>query len=438
MKKSMKALVVAAGVLSSAAIAQAATVEINIYGASAQYLYWNDAADNFLISKGCSNVLQAQDTGKKHGITEGKACTGFGGNDVTIRYSAKASFESVRSTKGTTNPDNCPTPFERLMASSVAAPNTLVCKAVTLGASDVAGESFVQESHGNLYGPRGGAFTDITLSGEDASGLHAENPLIVPFGFFVNNAVTAKKCAATSSFAGEYCATDADCGGAAGSCGAPSTIDNITRLQAVNIFAGYMADWSDFGAYFTAQPVVACLRHAGSGTHATLDYAVVRGNGWGNLVATYESPDMIWFNEGSSDLIKCVNGNNTVNGTTADDNGSLIGAIGYADADQAVGVANTSQNVKAVKYNGAYGTRYNVRNGNYDFWSTQWVYENKARTTAAQRPVVDALIAFAKVPANVPSTKAKYWATADEMKFFKGTDQEYPFFIGGAVNPQTP
>lgn len=432
-KQALKTLVAAAAILSTAAIAQAATVEVNVYGASAQYLFWNDAADNFLLSKGCSNVVQAQDSTKKHGITSGKACTGFGGNDVVVRYSAKASYESVRSLKGTSNPDSCSNAFQRKMADSVTAPNTLACKTVTLGASDVAGEAFVQESHGQKFGPLGGGNVDIVLTGEDASGLTSYNPLVVPFGFFVNNAVTATKCTtAAGALAGEYCSSDADCGGAAGSCGAPGTIDNITRLQAVNIFAGYATNWSDFGGYFTAQPIVACLRHAGSGTAAALDFSVMKGNGWGNIIASFENPDAIWFNEGSSDLIKCVNGNSTATPT-----GSLIGAIGYADADQAVGVAGTSQNVKAVKYNGHFGTRYNLRNGAYDFWTTQWVYEDAARTTAAQRPVVDALVAFASSPANVPSTKAKYWATKDEMKFFKGSEAEYPY-LNGAIDPQTP
>jgi len=432
-KKALRTMVAAAAVLSTAAIAQAATVEINIYGASAQYLYWNDAADDFLLSKGCSNVVQAQDSTKKHGITSGKACSGFSGNDVIIRYSAKASYESVRSLKGTTNPDSCPNAFQRKMADSVTAPNTLTCKTITLGASDVAGESFVQESHGQKFGPLGGGYVDIVLTGEDASGLASYNPLVVPFGFFVNNAVTAKKCVTTAPNAGELCYTDADCGGAANSCGAPSTIDNITRLQAAQIFGGLVSDWSDFGAYYTAQPIVACFRHAGSGTAAAFDWSVMRGNGWGTLLAQYETPGMFWFNEGATDLIKCVNGNSTATPT-----GSLIGAIGYADADQAVGVAGTSQNVKLVKYNGVTPSRYALRNGAYDFWTTQWVYEDTARTSAAQRPVVDALIAFASDPAKVPATKAKYWATKDEMKFFKSTDGEFITFQGGAANPQLP
>jgi hypothetical protein len=139
----------------------------------------------------------------------------------------------------------------------------------------VAGDSFVQESHGEKFGPRGGGWYEVGLSGVDCSGLTPHNPLIVPFGFFVNKGVTAKQCLPPVATANqyEYCMTDADCGGAAGSC-VTDTINNITRLQAVNIFSGYASNWSDFGGYFTEQPITACLRHAGSGTHATLAYAV--------------------------------------------------------------------------------------------------------------------------------------------------------------------
>jgi opacity protein-like surface antigen len=115
MKKGMKTLALAASVLALAGTAQAATVDINVYGASAQYLFWNDAADNFLISRGCTGVTQAQDTSGKHGITTGTCSS----DTVNIRYSAKASFESCLSLNGTTNPDSCPSPTQRKMAHSV-------------------------------------------------------------------------------------------------------------------------------------------------------------------------------------------------------------------------------------------------------------------------------------------------------------------------------
>jgi len=433
MKTAVKTIAMAASIVGLLGTAQAATREINIYGASAQYLYWNDAADDFLTAKGCSSVSQAQDSSKKHGITRGLGCTQFGGDDVIIRYSAKASFESVRSLKGTTNPDSCGSAYERKMADSVSNPNNLTCKRVHLGASDVAGESFVQSSSGQKFGPLGGGYVSYHLTGEDASGLKSDNPLVVPFGFFVNNAVTARKCASTAPNFGAYCASDTDCGGAAGSCLAAATIDNITRLQAVQIFSASVSDWSDFGAYFTAQPIVACLRHAGSGTAAALAWTVMKGNGWGYPLYDEEIDGAFYFNESSTDLMKCVNGNDPNN-----PNGSAIGAIGYADADQTIGTPGTSQNVKAIRYNGVWPSRYALRNGEYDFWTTQWVYQDENALTTAQKAVVNALISYASDPTKLPTGKRKWWATKDEMKFFRANDPDFVMYQGGAANPQTP
>jgi ABC-type phosphate transport system substrate-binding protein len=198
-------------------------------------------------------------------------------------------------------------------------------------------------------------------------------------------------------------------------------LDNISRIMAVNIFSGQAWYWTDFGAWYNADPIVACLRHAGSGTHATLDWAVMRSGAkdWGwPLVTTENAADpTVWFNDGSSDEMKCIN--------------TLIGAIGYADADQLEGTDNYP-NVHALKYNGVEPRRTKVRNGEYDFYSNQWLYFNRTPTQ-----LEEALISYASNPANIPSTKAKFWATADEMVFNKGDDRVYPGFVG-ASNPQTP
>jgi len=107
-KKVLKSAVIGAAMLGLAGTAQAAT-EINLYGASAQYLFWNDAADGFLTAKGCSTVQQAEDAAGKSGITRGYACTGLPGSpDVIIRYKSKASYDGIRAMKGI-DPDNqCP------------------------------------------------------------------------------------------------------------------------------------------------------------------------------------------------------------------------------------------------------------------------------------------------------------------------------------------
>jgi len=224
----------------------------------------------------------------------------------------------------------------------------------------------------NLYFFKNG----LTNVAADKFGVSALVPVtvVVPFGFFVNSAVTAQTC--TAGLIGNYATAASQCDTAPakgdGVLGAASTITNISREEATLIFSQSVADWSDLGSYFTAQPVVACLRHAGSGTHAALDQTVMN-SGWGNNIANTETAGSIWFNQGSSDMMKCINGN-----STASTNGSLIGAIGYADADQAIGAAKISQNVKQLKYNGFYPTRTAIRNGLYDFYTNAWLYTNPA------------------------------------------------------------
>jgi ABC-type phosphate transport system substrate-binding protein len=386
-----KALKTAAMAVSAIAImgaaAHAATVDVNLYGASAQYLLWNDIADNFLTSKGCANVRQAQEAGTKpaHGITLGDACTGFTGSpDVIIRYSSKASYDGIRAMKGSGgDPDGCGSAFQRKMANeatiigSTVTPNK--CVDVTLGASDVAGESFVQSSEGALKGPSGGVYTIRSFNKIDASGLTTYRPFVVPFGFFANNSVP---------------------------------ITNVTRLMAVMIYSGKVQTWNDFGLANT-NPIVACLRHAGSGTHATLDAAVMRGDyplvTLEDEFQIYGGP-VIWFNDGSGDMMSCIN--------------SKANSIGYADADQ-TNLAST----KSVTYMGAAPTKSNIANGVYEFWSNQWIYEDPSEPGYAQKhPVVAALMTYAQNPDNIPFPKNQWWATSSEMKVKKANDFAYPTF----------
>ena len=289
-----------------------------------------------------------------------------------------------------------------------------------------------------MHGPYGGGEFAPSYGGVDTTGLTPYNTVVVPFGFFVNSAVTAQTC--TSGLVGNYCTTNTHCetgyNKGDGVCGAAATITNITREEAILIFSQQVANWSDLGAYFTAQPIVACLRHAGSGTHSTLDLAVLNSN-WGGNIAMFENTTasattpITWFNQSSGDEIKCVNG-----GSTPNPNGSAIGAIGYADGDQAINVANTSQNVKQLKYNGFYPTRTALRNGLYDFFTNAWLWTNPANGATINNLAAD-MIAFAKVPTNVPTSKANYWATQSEMKFNKADDKSYPGKVH-ATAPQLP
>jgi ABC-type phosphate transport system substrate-binding protein len=453
MKKQIKvSLTISAVLVAMAGIAQAAPAELNIFGASAQYTYWNAQAQGYAQTKlGCTATAPVNNGGK-HGFVSATNCTSTlvpvnpatTKRDLDIRYSGIASAEGVLAIKKVAPLDatlatGCNIANgERLMYASTS---TTVCKQVHIGTSDVAGESLTQVSSGQKLGPMGGGAFSATMTAIDTTSLTPNNTVIVPFGFFVNKAVTASTCTGTTGLVGNYCTTAAHCkgnDGVAGTCGAPATISNITREEASLIFSGYVGDWSDLGAYYTAQPVVACLRHAGSGTHSALDLTVMNSL-WGANTATAEAAGSIWFNQGSGDEIKCINGNSTATPT-----GSLIGAIGYADSDQATNVAATSQNVVPVKYNGQYGTRSAIRNGQYDFYTNAWLYTNPANTGAAVLPVSYAvnalandLVAYAQDPANVPAAKANYWAATGEMKFNRAADNVYPLFTG-ASTPMLP
>ncbi|MEW6664917.1 MAG: hypothetical protein AB1512_06820 [Thermodesulfobacteriota bacterium] len=490
MKKLFQGAVLGAAMLGLVGSASAAVIEINLYGASAQHLFWNDAADNFLTGRGCTGV--AQDSfDSKQGITKG-TCNG-GADTVYIRYASKASYDGIKAVRGTGgDPDGCGSPFQRKLVNEATctdwvlggvACTGLKCVEVNLGCSDVAGRSFIQQSHGNLKGHLGGGWVDRVFEEADPSGtvkpgietagLDSYNPLVVPFGFFANNTVSKTRCLspdpteptasahkAISSWGNQCYDPDedghsADCIGyykcVSGTCSGgvnagnactranqcPDValdatqctripLDNISRLQANMIFNGQAWYWTDFGAWYNSDPIVACFRHAGSGTHATMDLAVMRGNGWGWVLADTQnaSDPTLWFNDGSSDEMNCVN--------------QLAGAIGYADADQLAGTANYP-NVHALKYQGVEPKRTKIRNGEYDFWSTQWIYGNPERTaySTIKTTWIEPLIAFAADPANLPVDKAAYWATADEMVYMKATDFNYPGYQG-ASNPQLP
>lgn len=509
LKNLMKGMIVGAAALTLAGTAHAADININLYGASAQHLFWNDMADDFLLSKGCTGVVQDQ-VDSRQGITKGTC----GSDTVYIRYASKASFDGIFAVKGTGgDPDSCGSPYQRKMVNEATCPwdgvggtncSGLKCVDIVLGCSDVAGSSFTQESHGQLKGHKGGGYIDRSFSGIDDSGLDTYQPNVVPFGFFAHKTVTKTKCVgpepksptpgavkAVSTWGyqcydfndgykcvnnlcvggpnnGNACNDIRDCGvedGKSADCigyyqcvnslcsggvnvGVACTranqcpdvtladtkceripLDNVSRLQAVMIFSGQAPNWKFFGDWYPDLGTAACLRHAGSGTHASMDYAVMRStsNDWGwpllNTEASRLNPTTnttdpaVYFNDGSSDEMTCIN--------------ELPGAIGYADADQLEGSANF-QNLFALKYNGVEPRRTKIRNGEYDFYSNQWLYGNPARTaySAVKTSWVELMVAFAADPDNIPASKTRFWATQSEMRYNKSTDALYPGYFG--------
>jgi len=453
MKKQFKnAAFVGAAVLALTGAANAATIDLNIYGASAQFTFWNAAAPTFLTSvRNCAaNPVQttytvASDTANtgKHEVTVGTGCDGAtqgtGPNTINIRYSSKASYDGILAVK---NADDYTTTTQQCASGSgqrkmILTGTTIGCQDVHVGASDVAGVSFTQQSHGQLLGPLGGGQTDRSFTAIPTTGLTSYQPVVVPFGFFANKSIQVATCA-SGTHAGNLCTTgtaDVDCGTGALNSGSglctTNTISNISREMAVQIFSGNAVAWTDFGASYSVtgdatSSVVACLRHAGSGTHSTLDYAVMNSK-WGGTLVTNESSvaPIVYFNDGSSDEMKCVNNNATL---------STPGAIGYADSDQGL---SSYTNTVALKYNGLLPRRNVIRNGQYDFYTNEWLFVNPNKVSTAQQTLINQLVAFSSTPANIPTSKKAYWATQAEMVWNKTNDQAYPAY-GSATSIQTP
>ena len=457
MKKQIK-VTLAAGAAIMAMAGSASALDINIYGASAQWTFWNSLANDYLASQGCTTITgPVVDSTGKHGITSG---TGAGNcaAGINIRYSSKASYDGVFATMGSCNgqtgcnpdPDGCGAQSRKMITST--SDSTLTCQPITIGASDVAPASFTQASHGLLVGPLGGAQTDNVFTGITipANVTAAHGGIVVPFGFFLNNSVQLSKCVGGPN-AGLQCNDTT----APGFCGTGTctigNVDNVSREMVVNIFSGGSAYfWSDFGDGYSVTGktrqvndyIVACIRHAGSGTVATLDYSVMNKK-WGAGLAVNAQPTLggafetVYFNNGTPDEMNCINGSGAWSG---------VGAIGFADGDiliPATGLTNPYTSTYAVAYNGFLPERVNVRNGLYDFFTNEWLFINTATYPggSAQNTQFNNLIAYASDPTHITAAtlqgKANYWTSVKEMKFNKSTDQLYPSYVTPTA-PQHP
>ena len=420
-KKILKNLVAGAAILAIAGTASAATKEINIYGASAQFTFWNALAPDFIKAQtGCSSATPVTASFNTANKVTTASCNG---NDYIIRVSSKASFDGILALKGDDSQATSGSTAEKCSSGDPGDPgaslrqnyrkmvdessctgtscSSLKCVKVNIGASDVAGESFSQESHGNLLGPLGGTYTDRAFSGISTTGMPSAQPFVVPFAFMVNNTNSTLNTALNS---------------------------NLTRMQAVLLFSGQVKNWQNMGSSYPNLATMICMRHAGSGTHATLDYAVVRGNGWGNNLPVYEnnpgdsenydsSSPIMFFNDATGDELNCIN-TTSVSGTT-------VGAIGYADADKADFTSKlvSGKNITELKYQGEYASRDAVKYGRYDFWTNEWAYKDAGYSDTT---FMNALLTFAADASRIPSSETNFWAVQSEMKYEKATDQQYP------------
>jgi ABC-type phosphate transport system substrate-binding protein len=448
MKKAKSAKVLAATVslLALAGAAHADVYDINIYGASAQYNFWSSAAPQYLGTGGlnCASTsfLQATDGSKNHGIAVGTNCNPTGianftpGSTVNIRVSKKASYDGIWAIQGQVD-TTLPNPADPSLVCQNAdghtrqmakADGTLDCFKVTVGASDVKGESFLQASRGlmkgsqaydgtptnSTYNPSYNRLTTFTsTNGIDTSSIATVySPVAVPFGFYVNAAATNN--------------------------GTPIT--NLTRLQAVSLFSGGIKNWQDFGTTYPNLHTAVCLRHAGSGSHATLDAAVMNGGAWGTPLVqkannlafdgaatnpskiTYSTVKTdVYFNDGTTDEMNCIN--------------RISGAVGYADADSGFGKAATWPNIFAngggtnilpISYQGVMPSRDNIVNGIYDFWSKEQMYVSNT-ASASESAIIAHMANYLNNAAHLTGASFEgYWAAAADIKPTKANDFSYP------------
>jgi len=436
MKKIINIALVAAALTGVAVTAQAADepgIDINMYGASAQRDYWNALAPEFLtVNMQCASYQKAQ-VDSNYVVHKGTACAGVAGSpNIYINYSSVASMEGVLSAihaaplDATLN-DTCGgNNALREIASKTTCtwgtsttPGTCtakVCADIIGGTSDVEMSSFTQESTGNKNGHKGGGVATFIADGSGydvTTGMVDYKPTIVPFAFYANN--------------------DLD--------GATPTGDlaNLNRTQAVNLFAGKIATWDMLKGYGNyPDEVQLCLRHAGSGTHATLDKVVFRddtksdidpatGKQYLSLVEqeVTDAAPYIYFYQSSSKALPAAGMKECVETNGGNGRFSGVIAVGYMDADT---LSNT--NMHQMKYQGtpavdednkAAGlTNDYINKGSYDFWSAQNVYVK----TAENNTTMQALMAYAE--SKIPSTKVGIWTSKSNLQILKAADTHLP------------
>ncbi|NWF54486.1 MAG: substrate-binding domain-containing protein [Syntrophaceae bacterium] len=433
-------------------IANAATCELNIFGASAQYTFWKAAAQQWLLDTSalgakCASVDSSRtcsDTAGKNGVATGTGCNPAGApscTEIIVRFSSKNSCAGLQAVTGSAA-DGCADPRQRQMANETTCSggilSGLTCKTVTDGCSDVEASSLVQATAGQKYGPLGGSYQTPGPCGVTIPGTYSvHKSFVVPFGFFANTAVTQSRCVGGTRD-DEKCTNSSHCPG--GTCTPGLQLKDLSRLEAILIFTGQLWNWSDLGPSFVNLPMEVCHRHSGSGTLATLVNAVLHP-AWGGNLPGFESKGCggdatIWFNDGSSDMMKCINGAGTAanncDGVARSDGHGGYGRIGYADADQ----GNLTFTYGPIKYNGYKPYRHNIREGLYDnFWSYQTCYDNIPAGTGAK--VIDQLL-FDWSKTNVPTAKAEWWTPPCEMIVKKDSDRTYPYYTTPTCTPPEP
>ncbi len=500
LKTAAKGIIIGAAVFAFAGAA-GATTTINLYGASAQTNFWNGAAADLLhVEFGCATgaVTTASPTDSKSKVTHGTVCShtydhaddNVQNGIINFSYSNKASWDGIEAANGvwdtTGNNGTASQPCTQgqnyrkvaTCADTACTPSlvTSTCQPVTIGTSDVEASAFSQASTGYQYGPLTGGVANLSRAfylsddvtpGIDTSNLGApSSPIAYPFGFYVNPGVTTTRCSTSSPTAADInnlCIDDSQCGGSVGGttyCTA-QTIDNLSRLQVVALFSGVVKNWNDFGVYYPNKPVTLCMRHAGSGTSATLDLGIMEGNGWGTGLVQNEQPvsgatqPYVYFNDGTSDAQNCLEwvGGESFSTERTTVGTALNGGIGYWDADAGPFAGNTTCQsgltapcgayAGPIKFNGVAPSRITMHDGLYDnFWTINRMYAPRTLSTTLLT-MVDMIVSYLDSPTNVTTAlasgnKGLFYGAASELNFNKNTSIAYPYVYAPAASSATP
>jgi ABC-type phosphate transport system substrate-binding protein len=434
-KKLFTTIITGVSLLGFAGLASATVPQndINIYGSSAQFNFWVATAPTFLADEGCTGVSAKNVITKdsNHALFQA-TCSG---KTINFRITSKASWDGILSVSGnTTNPNLASeaTPTTEVCNSSSCTQTATTCtgylrpmidetscsggvctktKCVTVtgGASDVEATSITQTSSGQLNGPAGGGAITRNFTGAGALSKNGSvidtasgSPLadcqevVVPFAFWVSSDVNTMG------------------------------VTNLNQTDIRMIFSGQIVDWSDLG--FPAKAMNVCWRHAGSGTSATLQLAemtpaVLYPAG---EVVNAPNPDgsgtySYYFNDGTGNEETCVN--------------TLTGAVGYFDADKAVGAGSSYTNIAPVTYNGVTTTngpalKAMIEKGQYDFWTVENLFLQHGNSDMTN------LCSFLQTAGNNGIAMPDAWyAYTCQLNYTKSNDAVYPTY-SGATCPQ--
>jgi ABC-type phosphate transport system substrate-binding protein len=216
-------------------------------------------------------------------------------------------------------------------------------------------------------------------------------------------------------------------------------IDNLSRLMVLQIFSSdnqkWLDRWNQFGPWYPDAGIVRCMRCAGSGTHATFDLQVFRGDA--TLMPT-SILGRFYHHESSSDLTKCVNDNGWPSsfgpvpwaGTAYEGDTRL--AVGYADADKIL-KDDDYPNVHIVKYQGVEPARAKIENNEYNYWASQTLYwQTSVITAAGLDDLLNSLLAAAQNSAFIDTIEGRnlFWTTPGSMACQKvPNERAYPTVV---------